>query len=289
MGERCPANGITFPLLTTVLAVEWVDLGLGALIGVGSSIVLGYVFYWLQVRRVVRQLAFRSFSWPLATRTAGNDDSELVITYRERAIPQLTRTRVALWNAGWRAVDAADVADADPLSISFRNAEILEIETVSVSRESIAFSASLVRGRCVCSFDFLDRHDGAVIDILHTGRVSGLVFRGSVKEMPEGVRDFGRLVPTVERSPRQPRNAKANVKQAVKIVLGFSLFVAYIAGTSLAGAKLGGGEEGGAWPVILTLGFWLIPVALLLLGQVWLGRSRRVPSALRGVDDQSVA
>ena len=125
---------------------------------------VGYWFYVLQNRRNAPLLAFRSFSWALATQSADSTDPDLVIWFRGVAVPRLTRTQIALWNPGRTVIQEADISDVDPLEFGFRHGKVLEARLVRVARSASKVEVSTVNERARVSFDFLDHRDGLLID-----------------------------------------------------------------------------------------------------------------------------
>lgn len=106
------------------------------------------------------------------------------ILYRGKEVPELTSTTVWLWNAGSRTIDEADIAPSDPLRIvGPPGVLVLASKVVKYHRATVA-PRLRNDGRVVFPmFDFLDKDDGFVVQILHTGNpdVSGWKMLGTVK------------------------------------------------------------------------------------------------------------
>jgi len=94
----------------------------------------------------------------------------LEVRYRSEAVSTLTVTKVALWNAGNETVDAADLSDQDPLRIEVVDGEILDVVVVARTSPVTSLSVSLADDNAArVRFDFLDRRQGGVVQVVHTG------------------------------------------------------------------------------------------------------------------------
>lgn len=252
--------------------MHWSDLLVGALLGAALTLLVGYWFYVLQTRRNSPRIAFRSFSWPVVVRAPqhGQEPSgDIEIRYRGTAIPRLTRSRVVLWNPGWKVIEARDVVASDPLSFLFPDGDVLEATLVKTTRDAPSVSVRVDEGRCFVEFDFLDREDGATIDLLHTAADAAPSWSGTVKGMPEGIQDFGTLVPSNTRKPRKrPRTIVAE-SLGEGLGTGAGVLSALVVAQNLSGWKLLAFFVGVAVIVVATVG---------ILARF--RRRRRIPSAL---------
>lgn len=101
--------------------------------------------------------------------------SALDVKYSGRSVQNLSITRVVFWNKGGETIHAADIATADPLRITPTAAvTILDVIIVQVDNEASQFRlSSHEEGTTVAlRFAYLDRGNGAVIDVVHTGTSS---------------------------------------------------------------------------------------------------------------------
>lgn len=97
--------------------------------------------------------------------------SDLELTFNERPINDVYRTRFILFNEGNVAILKDDVTES--VIIQFKGAEILRQPDIkAASKEDIKFSAKqVVKGgynAIEVSFLYLGHDDGAVVDVLHT-------------------------------------------------------------------------------------------------------------------------
>lgn len=118
------------------------------------------------------------------------------VTFKRKSVPQVTKTIITLWNYGRGVVNEDDIVSTDPLRIVTANgSEILEVEILEVTRQATGFKIlrqpnEINIARIV--FDFIDYDDGVAISILHTSKKPA-VLEGTIKRIPEGVKDFGKL------------------------------------------------------------------------------------------------
>jgi hypothetical protein len=122
---------------------------------------------------------------------------DIRILFNGAPVPRLMVTRLAFWNAGNTTVRRADLVDRDPLTVSFEEeATILGSRTLSETRAVNEFRLSLNRdrpSRAFLTFDYLDRNDGAVFEIIHTGSKGKANVTGSVRGIPKGAENWGDL------------------------------------------------------------------------------------------------
>jgi hypothetical protein len=236
--------------------------------------VIAYIFYVLQARRDAPMLAFQSSSVRVVTRSEQEVGGlDLAVRFKGKDVPRLTRTRMAIWNSRWAVVSGADIAENDPLRIVFRGAEILDVRSVEGTREAIQFVAETRDGVCFMDFEFLDRQDGIVLDLLHTGSDTDRPsIQGTVKGLPAGVSYYGDLTKPSETATKQQTSAD-------KTTPGQLAFVFFLAATiliSVAIAKTHSHAPNTLWWLYLAGGL-CIAAALMLMKIGW---SRRPPRVL---------
>ena len=115
-------------------------------------------------------------------------DEELRIIYGGREVPKVTRSRLAFWNSGRVTVDGSDVLTQDPLRIEAAEGDrILRVLVVKRSREITGGDLPSVNEKqAIIRFGFLDRNDGFIIEVLHTGSPGSLLLKGTIKGIPNG-------------------------------------------------------------------------------------------------------
>ena len=142
-----------------------------------------------------------------ALRLIGSDESALPpnieIRFRNQVVERLTKTYIVFWNAGKVTLRGSDIVEDDPVRCEFApDARVLEASVVKNSRPANKFSI-VVDPKCpncaVLSFDYLDTNDGATIEILHTDQQRYPALKGTVRGVPRGVLDRGRIAPARRR------------------------------------------------------------------------------------------
>lgn len=96
----------------------------------------------------------------------------LEIRYSGATIENLTITKLAFWNAGQETINNSDIASADPLLVRAKEEyKILDAKVIYARNAPNQFSIALEESQKLLSlsFDYLDREEGAVIQIIHTG------------------------------------------------------------------------------------------------------------------------
>jgi hypothetical protein len=180
---------------------------------------------------------------------------------------------MAIWNSRWAVVRGVDIAEKDPLRIGFREGEILDVRSVKETREAIQFEAEARGGVCYMDFDFLDRHDGVVLDLLHTGSDTDKPsIQGTVKGLPAGVSYYGDLTKPSQTAKKE----EAGVDKTTPGQLAFLLLVAAAILIAVAVNKTHSHAPNTLWWLYLAAGL-CIAAALMFLKIRW---SRRLPRAL---------
>ena len=93
-----------------------------------------------------------------------------------------------MWNAGNTTIEGKQIVEVDPLRIQMSpESNVLDVSILRVTREINAFVAGRgeTANEVICSFDWLDPNDGALLKILHTGEREPRI-RGTIRGMPRG-------------------------------------------------------------------------------------------------------
>ena len=101
---------------------------------------------------------------------------KLSLSFGGKEINDLTITKFAIWNSGNKIIHGADIVSTQKLRVfSEDSAEILDAQIVTESDESNCFSLCGVFSNQVCiDFDYVDSHDGIVLQVIHTGSANSL-------------------------------------------------------------------------------------------------------------------
>ncbi len=163
---------------------------LGVIVGVFLGGVISSTFYFVGRERARPFYTSRSLRIIETNPVPGLEDMDIV--FDGQSVPRLTKTLVTIWNAGRKTMRGEDVVDDDPIRLMF-DGKVLRTRVLRSTRGVIQFSAEpggYGPNSVMCTFDFLDRRDGARIEILHTGTRNPPVLEGTIKGIPEGfIRD----------------------------------------------------------------------------------------------------
>lgn len=120
---------------------------------------------------------------------------EVEILYRGEKVERLTKSDVIFWNSGKQIVRGSDIVADDLVRCEFSTAALaLEVRIVQRTRDANKFTATIDKAcpnRVVISFDYLDPHDGAVVEILHTDSLRDPAIKGTIRGVPKGIFDWG--------------------------------------------------------------------------------------------------
>ena len=104
----------------------------------------------------------------------GDEKRQIEVRHREQVVPVVTRTVIAFWNAGREPIRRDDLLENHPLRVRLPDdAVLLEAGVLTRTRSEIDFAcfpddwyAAVNLG-----FSYLNRGDGGVVEILHTGEL----------------------------------------------------------------------------------------------------------------------
>ena len=106
--------------------------------------------------------------------------SGLKIEYKGKNPSSLSVSKIVIWNDGNETINRADIAEADPLRIMIeRGVELLDASFVGIIEPGNQF---VLDPGLLVSFNYLDKDDGATIQLVHTGTPeSTIIFYGRIK------------------------------------------------------------------------------------------------------------
>lgn len=185
----------------------------GSLIGV-LGIILGIVGIFSY--RISKSIAKPSYQKSSLRLIGGNEDNlpkAVKVTYKGNEVDRLTKTTLTIWNNGTEILDGNDVVKSDPLFISFNaNDKILSHKILKKTKDANAFVLEAFENatnKLYFKFEYLDPNDGVVIELLHDSEERYPSFNGTIKGLPSGFVDQGKVL-------QKKRN---NFKGPLKILL----------------------------------------------------------------------
>ena len=99
----------------------------------------------------------------------------LRVFYQGVNIENLTISKILFWNDGTETIDREDIETVNHLRIlSSNGVELLDAKVLTTNNQSCQFTVNLSSDKtsALLSFDYLDKKQGAVIQIVHTGTSS---------------------------------------------------------------------------------------------------------------------
>ena len=108
----------------------------------------------------------------------------LEMLYSGEHIENLTATKIALWNAGHDTINSQDIASAAPLTVHIKGGKILDAKVDQTKNPANNFSVDIAddKSSATIQFDYIDKNEGVVIRLFHTGRSSeDIEIRGKIK------------------------------------------------------------------------------------------------------------
>jgi hypothetical protein len=170
------------------LSLPWVGTTAGIL-----GIVAAFYFYRMSVRRP--RLAFQVDEVTVVGGPAATFPEDVEIRFAGSAVPQVTATRITLWNSGNRTLRGNEIVSADPLRLEISETQvILRAEVVRITRTVNGVDTSpqsKVFHAINIEFDFLDPGDGATIEVFHSDAEGRLACQGTLRGLTKGVTFLG--------------------------------------------------------------------------------------------------
>lgn len=157
------------------------------------GILLAAVFF-IKSRRIKK--ARYSINNRTVIETSGSEITGLQVQYDGNQQDRITVSKVGIWNCGTEPIRPPDIATSCPLLIQVHpGADVLAADVIYTTEEANQFHLDAITPAdgdmptsIPFSFEFLDRKDGAVVQIVHTGpqshpiSITGKLIGGSSPE-----------------------------------------------------------------------------------------------------------
>lgn len=144
---------------------------------------LAAIFLYFKAKKVKKpRYAIRSINF---LKDSANKIEGLQIMYSSQPVQNVTITKVAFWNDGNETINGNDIANADPIEIRLKEGfMILESKIIYEKNNANLLTIQKAENDTILyiKFDYLDRGEGAVIQLLHTGNSSeDVIISGTIK------------------------------------------------------------------------------------------------------------
>ena len=155
---------------------------LGIVVGVAGVCIALWAYF---KPRTSKRPVYGVRSFTIADNTE-NKVEGLSLIFSGKPVSKVTVSKLVFMNKGHQAIRSSDIAPASPLLIYvFKNAEILDIEVVAVTRPAINVEVVKTHNEFwQLKFDHLNSDDGCVLRIFHTGDPNELGIIGSLIDAP---------------------------------------------------------------------------------------------------------
>ena len=146
--------------------------------------ILGIVGIVLSVKSIKKKVPTYSIKSVNVISDYTSKYENLAVSYKDKIVENFTVSKVLFYNRGSETITKQDIDTIAPLKISSETCDILDASILQVNKTSNNFRINLDRGKeyVYIGFDYLDKNQGAVIQVVHTGLSSDdLVLEGDIK------------------------------------------------------------------------------------------------------------
>lgn len=205
---------------------------LGTLLGIVSLVVGAITYLWTRKRT---SLGYVHSGEHLLGSASNALPPAIVVQYNGMSIPRLTKSVLIFWNSGENTVLGSDIVATDPLRFHVGDdGRILSISILKASRSVNDFGFLPIGNsmhEAAFDFNFLDRNDGVVVEILHTSTDRKPSIKGTLRGLPQGFRNFGQFT--------SPKPQKRKRRGPVSSQTAFVLLLIVLAGSGFLFAQYG--------------------------------------------------
>ncbi|MEK4276491.1 hypothetical protein [Paenibacillus sp. FSL R7-0026] len=118
------------------------------------------------------------------------------VTLSGERIESLHKSQLIIWNGGTSTINGTDITKDEPLKVVFDSGtKIFNVSLTGLTREINKFKATSSENtgnEVELTFDFLDKKDGVLIDVLHTESRLGPRIMGTIKGL-DGIVNKGQI------------------------------------------------------------------------------------------------
>ncbi len=146
----------------------------------------------------------------------------LQINYMGEPISNVYSTNIAFWNNGKGVIHSDDISKTESLRVILPTGTILDKEIVTTTGKSINFNIEQIDEDAVeLNFDFLEKGDGAVINILHSSEsLKDIRLKGKIKG--------AKVTPLTVKTGNGPKGSKRRKLTNLMFVLLAYMFLRFV-------------------------------------------------------------
>jgi hypothetical protein len=213
-----------------------------------------------------------------------------VALYQNDKIDNLTITKIAFWNAGNVTINHGDISKVDPIKISILNEKkFLDAFIISTTNPVNQFSISKVHkeSSVLLSFDYIDKNEGIVIQVIHTGNSSSdITVSGTLKGMGKPIHFTSIFNELVHQKYLESPSLRRSTFRSIALVIGVLLLIEGLLGPEPVGK---GASRWIQFPVIPIpapyIKLLLIIISILFFVWALIVLREKVPKNLNFFDD----
>lgn len=194
------------------------------ILGIVIGVVVSYYFYRKSLR--TKEPVYSIKSNNLISGTVSTLEN-LNISYKDYKVQNLTVSKILLYNQGAETITRQDIETKNRLTISSETCTFLDVSILQANNYSNNVEVTLnpLSGHIVVDFDYLDKNQGVVIQVIHDGLSSrNIEIRGDIR----GVGKLTEVSPekfVTKKSKEKFRNQVLYLGGLFVLIIGISWFV----------------------------------------------------------------
>lgn len=165
----------------------------GAIIGIITS----YVFYI--VSRTRSRINYQTSNLQIIGNISLKLPQDFEVTMSGVKINSLHKSQIVVWNGGNTTITGDSIVKDDPLRIVFSpGTKIFDFNITALSRKVNKFviknfNSDITENELLLDFDFMDKKDGVMIEVLHTESIKEPILNGTIKGLKNGIKNKGQI------------------------------------------------------------------------------------------------
>lgn len=253
---------------------------LGAIIGIITS----YIFF--AISRTRSRINYQTSNLQIIGNISLKLPQDFEVTVAGVKINSLQKSQIVIWNGGNTTITGENIVKEDPLKIVFSpGTKIFDINITGLSRKVNKFTVrhlrnDLTENEILLNFDFLDKEDGIMIEVLHTESAQEPKLIGTIKGLKNGIKNKGQI------NYFEQNKKKSLLKAAFNWLI--ALIASFLIGTILYYLIITLGENIKNKPALMNYFSCVIGVFIPLVSiynGFYFSNKRKFPKSIKNVKD----
>lgn len=141
-----------------------------------------YAVITQHINKERKQLSYYQRSQSIIRDKKGKFD-KLSVLYDGQLVDSICVSTVTIWNSGNRTINDSDIVESKELTLSLlEDNKILSADIIAVSEDTNNFKITMIDNSSMkILFDYVDKKEGVVIQIIHTGKSESVVINCKIK------------------------------------------------------------------------------------------------------------